>query len=52
MLLQQASHLAFCENALAHSILACWRNWILGKKAGLFCQTALAFQGLVAYGFC
>ena len=49
---QQASYLAFCENAVAHSILACWRNWILGKKAGLFCQTALAFQGPVAYGFC
>ena len=51
-LVQQASHLASCEDALARSTLACWRNWILGKKAGLFCQTALAFQGLVAYAFC
>ena len=49
-LVQQASYLAFRENAVAYSILACWRNWILGHNAGLFCQTALAFQGLVAYG--
>ena len=35
-LVQQASYLVFCENAVADSILACWRNWILGKKAGLF----------------
>ena len=51
-LVQQANYLAFCENAVAYSMLACWTNWILGKKASLFCQTALGFQGLVAYGFC
>ena len=51
-LVQQANHLAFCENALAYSMLACWTNWILGKKAGLICQTALVFQCLVAYGPC
>ena len=30
-LLEQQSlfnKLAFCENALAHDMLACWRNWI------------------------
>ena len=51
-LVQQARCMAFCENALAHSMLACWRNWIPGKKACLFCQTALVFQSLVAYCFC
>ena len=50
-LVQQANYLAFCESIVAHSLLACWRKWILGKKAGLFCQTAQLFQGLVAYGF-
>ena len=42
-LVQEASYRACCENAVAHSILACWRNWILGKKADLSCQTAVAF---------
>ena len=51
-LVQQARCMAFCEYALAHSMLACWRNWIPGKKACLFCQTALVFQSLFAYCFC
>ena len=51
-LIQQANYLAFCENAVAHHVLACWRNWTLGKKAGLLCQTALVFQSPVAHGFC
>ena len=48
-LVEQANCLPLSENALAHSMLACWRNWLLGKNSGLFSQTVLVFQGLLAY---
>ena len=49
---QQANYLAFCENAVAHSMVGLTEEQITGKKAGLFCQTVLVFQGPVANGFC
>ena len=42
-LAQQANFIGSWENALANSTLLCLTNWILGKKAGLFSHTVLAF---------
>ena len=44
--------LTFCKNTAAGSTLLLRKNWILGKQAGLFCQTAEAFQGLLVYSLC
>ena len=43
-------HTAWCKTLTA--LLACRRNWILGKTADLLCQTVLVFQGQVAHDSC
>ena len=33
--------LTLCQTTPAGSVLLCRKKWILGKQAGLFCQTAI-----------
>ena len=44
--------LTICENALASSLLLCYRNWIPGQTAVLFCQSSQVLWPFLAYRFC